>query len=228
MTAVISLTRPARAAASLVLAGASLWLGGCASAGSFERHAPVASFVPSNVVADDRLPGEVRRVLVLPLHGGEVAPTTTARSLDGVFAAALQQQQRFEVVTLSREECLRRFRVESFASTGLLPRDLLAVAAENWGADAVLFVELTAFEPNRPLVLGVRSKLALVETGRLLWAFDTVFSSADPSVALGARRHAARGRRGSGPADLDAGVLLSPSRFGGYVAETTFATLPVR
>jgi hypothetical protein len=228
MTAV---TRPHRfppRATAWPLAIACLWLGGCAAGGSFERHAPLAEFVPSNVVADDRLPAEVRRVLVLPLHGGDAAPATTARSLDGVFATALQQQQRFEVVTLSREECLRRFRVESFASTGLLPRDLLAIAAEQWGADAVLFVDLTAFEPNRPLVLGVRAKLALVETGRLLWAFDTVFSSADPAVALGARRHAARDRRGSGPADLDAGVLLSPSRFGGYVAETTFATLPVR
>lgn len=228
MTAAFRLTPFSRLAALVPLAVTSLWLGGCAAGGSLGRTAPLAAFVPTNVVADDRLPAEVRRVLVLPLHGGEVVPSTTARSLEGVFAAALQQQQRFEVVTLSREECLRRFRRESFASTGLLPRDLLAAAASQWGADAVLFVDLTAFEPNRPLVLGVRAKLALVETGRLLWAFDTVFSAADPSVALGARRLAARDRRGSGPADLDAGVLLSPSRFGGYVAETTFATLPVR
>ncbi len=217
---------PAMAAVSFA---AALFLsGGCAAPGAFRHAGHGAPFVPSNIVGDDRLPDEIRRVVLLPMHGRGVAPSDTVRELDAVFATALQREQRFEVVVLSREQCLRRFRAESFASTEYLPRNLMDVLRDEWGADAVMFVDLTAFEPNRPLVLGVRAKLAKVDDMRMVWAFDTIYSAADPAIAAGARRHAADTRRGGGPVNLDAGVLLSPSRFGGYVAETTFATLPAR
>jgi len=221
--------RPKSASLAVVVFAAALFLsGGCASQGSSPASGPGTSLVPTNQVGDDRLPDEIRRVVLLPLHGGRAAPSDTVRELDAVFATALQRQQRFEVVVLSREECLRRFRAESFASTEYLPRNMMAVLRDEWGADAVMFVDVTAFEPNRPLVLGIRAKLAQVEDMRMVWALDTIFSAADPAVAAGARRHAANSRRGGGPVNLDAGILLSPSRFGGYAAETAFATLPAR
>ena len=40
----------------------------------------------------------------------------------GVVVAALQAENRFEVVALSREDCRRRFRVEALASSAALPR----------------------------------------------------------------------------------------------------------
>jgi hypothetical protein len=220
--------KPWRRTGAVLLAASLTWLSGCAVGGAYNRHATMAAFVPSNVVGDDRLPDDVRRVVILPMHGQDIAPAETTLALDAVFATALQQQQRFEVVVVTRVECLRRFRSESFSSTALLPQTFLEQVAIQWAADAVLFVDLTAFEPNRPLVLGIRSKLARVDDARVIWAFDTVFSAADPAVALGARRHADRGNQLKGPADLEAGIMLSPSRFGAYVAETTFETLPAR
>jgi hypothetical protein len=212
----------------LSLGALVLLLAGCAGPGGLPRSRGVEPFVPTNVTGEAVMPADVRRVVLLPLHGGDVAPGEMTVELDRAFATALQQQARFEVIALTREECLRRFRAESLSAVDALPRDLFTVLRDVWGADAVLFVDLTAFEPNRPLVLGVRAKLARLDDARLVWALDTVYSAAEPAVAEGARRHAMAGRRGSTPVNLDAGILQSPSRFAAYVATTSFSTLPPR
>jgi hypothetical protein len=107
-----------------------------------------------------------------------------------------------------------------------LPRDFMTVLRREYAVDAVLFVDLTALSPYRPIIIGVRAKLATVEGVHLLWNFDTVFSSADPAVANSARRHFLRADTTGVPADLSSSALQSPSRFGSYVAAATFATLP--
>lgn len=216
------------AALRIAMCAAAVVLAGCAHGGGSAHGRGVEAFVPANVTGDPVLPSDLRRVILLPVYGGSIVPREMAASLDGAFATALQQQGRFEVVAVSREECLRRFRVEAIAAAEPLPRDLFETIRQVWGADGVLFVDLTAFEPNRPLVLGVRAKLARIDNARLVWAIDTVYSAANPAVAEGARRHATAGRRGSNPVNLDVGVLQSPSRFAGYAATTSFSTLPTR
>lgn len=227
MTSVFSV-RSRRRAWQIGLLSLSVVLAGCTSVGRAPRSGSGAPFVPKNVVGDERLPGNLRRVVLLPLYGGTVAPGETTGDLDAVFATALQQQGRFEVVALTRDECLRRFRSEAFASTGELPRDLFTILRSEWGADAVIFVDVTAFEANRPLVLGVRAKLARLDDARLVWSFDTVFSAADPAVVAGAKHHASGARRGDRAVHPEAAIFQSPSRFGAYVATTSFATLPIR
>lgn len=197
---------------------------GCAHLDRIEigRSEPV--FTPANFAGESFL-GGIRRVVLLPLHSGTVAPVESAASFDPVLLTALQQQNRFEIVTLSREESLRRFHAEALSSSGALPHDLLAVLRREFAADAVMFVDLTVFRPYRPMELGFRAKLALIDGSKLLWTFDTVFSAADPAVANAARRHFASTPTGV-PADLTAAVLQSPSRFATYAAEVMFGTLP--
>lgn len=184
-------------------------------------------FTPTNTTGEASLPSDLRRVIVLPLHGGELAPAETCVALEPVFATALQRENRFEVITLSREDCRRRYGVETIASTSALPRDLLTGLRRDFAVDGVLFVELTAFAAYRPLTLGVRSKLAVVADSRLVWAFDNIFASENPAVANSARRHFSVSSDGSGvPGDLTPAVLQSPSRYAEYVAAAMFATLP--
>jgi len=210
----------------LLLASGGLIFSGCASTLNHDpvRHGPF--FTPTNLSGEVTLPSDLRRVMVLPLHGGELAPAETCAALAPGFIAALQRENRFEVVTLSREECRRRYGVESIASTSALPRDLFTGLRRDFAVDGVMFVELTTFAAYRPLSLGVRSKLAVVADSHLVWTFDTVFASENPAVANSARRHFAASGRGEVPGDLTPAVLQSPSRFAEYVAAAMYATLP--
>lgn len=222
-----SVARPS-ARAVLVLAALLGWAG-CASPPVFDgaRHGPF--YTPVNHAGEAQLPANLRRVVLLPVAGGSAANAESAAALDPVFIAELQKQNRFEVVSITREDCLRRFRAEEFLSTAALPHDFLAMLKREHAADAVMFVDLTAYKPYRPLVLGVRAKLALLDPEsevRLVWTFDNIFAASDPAVANSARGHFLDSDRGRIPADLTPGVLQSPSRFAAYVAAATFATLP--
>src|SRR5580658_3295787 len=122
--------------AALVLA---LAVGGCASKPSPvdpARRGPL--FVPRNYAGDPRLPRAIQRVLLLPVHGEGCADQDTVASLDEIFATALQRQMRFEVVTLSRDECMRCFDVADLGSTDPLPHDFMRVLAEKYAVEGVI------------------------------------------------------------------------------------------
>jgi len=181
-------------------------------------------FTPVNHVGEPSL-GGLRRVVVLPVWGGHVASIEAVAEFDAVVVAALEQSQRFEVVSLSREDSLRRFGAESFSSASALPHNLLATLRREFAAEAVLMVDLTVYNSYRPLALGLRAKLAAIDGSRLIWSFDNLFSAENPAVANAARHHFLGADRRV-PADMTHGVLQSPSRFAAYASAAMFATLP--
>ncbi len=214
------------AALSLVGAGLLLLASGCQTP-AYDDPARVGPFfTPTNHSGDASLPPTLRRVVLLPVYGGALADGETAAALDAVFATELQRQNRFEVVVLDRAECRRRFGAEEFSSSAALPRDFLTKIRRDFAADAVIWIDLTAFRAYRPVAIGVRAKLATLKETRLVWTFDNVFSSDDPTVANSARHHFIDQTHASVPADLTRAVLQSPTRFATYVASATFATLP--
>jgi hypothetical protein len=190
------------------------------------RTGPV--FAPKNSYGEKKLPGTLHRVVLLPVHGAPFVSPEICETLDRVFATALERQMRFEVVTLSREECQMSFGVPDLGSAEALPRDLLATMGRKFGAEGVVFVDITAYQGYRPLLLGVRAKLANIADHRLIWAFDEEFSVLDPSVANGARHFYLGNADGPVPYDPTEGVLQSPTRFAAYAADAVFHTLPPR
>jgi hypothetical protein len=221
MTAVPAMPSLRRAGGALALVSL---LTGCLHppAGDPARVGPF--FTPPNHSADASL-GGIRRVVVLPIWVGEETRPESAAELDGIFLSALHQEKRFEVVALSRSECRQRFRAEAFSSATALPNDLFSFLQREYAADGVLFIDVTVYQPYKPITLGLRGKLAAIDGSRLLWTFDNQFSSENPSAANGAR-HRMLERDRSVPADLTGIVLQSPSRFAGYAAAAMFATLP--
>jgi hypothetical protein len=197
--------------------------GGCVCPTSHHDFSPF--YTPANHVGAPGLTG-IRRVVVLPTWTGTVASRSTAVELDAILLTVLRQQNRFEVVAVGREECRVRFHTESLASWAALPADFMARLQREFAADAVLFVDLTAYSGYRPLTIGLRAKLATIEDSWLLWSFDEVFSAANPAVANSARRHVLRLDPGGGPAEAGSVVLHSPGQFADYAASTMFATLP--
>jgi hypothetical protein len=209
----------------LILPGCvALAVAGCATPAFQDPVRSGPFFTPVNHVGEPSL-GGIRRVVLLPILGGTIASVENAAELDDIFLAALQREHRFEVVTFSRQQMLRRFHAEALSAAGTLPPDLLPMLQREHGADAVMFVDLTAYSAYRPLLLGLRAKLTTIDGTRLLWTFDDSFAASNPAVANSARHHFL-GDGGQLPADLTPSVLQSPGRFGTYAASAMFATLP--
>lgn len=213
-----------RSLSVLMVAGLAFTLGGCMTPGPANPARTGPFYVPTNVKAEPTLAG-IRRVALLPVWSGDAAPAETAAELDRLAIAALQEAQRFEVVSLSRESALRKFRAESFGSASALPHGFLSELQRDLAVDAVLFVDVTVYSAYRPLALGLRGKLVLIAGPRIVWAFDNVYSADDAAVANAARNHFL-GADQRAPVDLTHGAVQSPSRFATYVMASMFSTLP--
>jgi hypothetical protein len=203
-----------------------LWSGGCAAA-SRNNPGQTTTFIPANHVHAGAIPPSVRRVAVLPLHAAEWRADELA-TLDAALREALARIERFEITPVARDELARRFGQESFTSTGALPADFLDRLRTDFGADAVLFLDLTHYGPYQPVALGLRAKLVTTVAAAPLWSFDALFDSAETEVAAAARRFSAGNNRPAAAAEDNTGVLQSPARFAKYVGHSAFATLPPR
>ncbi len=214
--------------AALLLTGLAVALCGCghftADSSGIKRKVP--EFVPSNHGGDAKLPAALRRVVLLPLAGGTVASPESVSALDPVLVSALQLQNRFEVVPLTREECRRFFETDELPSVSPIPGNFMAVIRREYAADAVLFVDLTVYRAYHPLSLGFRAKLATVSNAHLVWTFDTIYSADDPAVVAAAEHYLSNRDQGSLPAGLSPVVLQSPVRFAAYATASMFSTLP--
>ena len=207
---------------------AALALSGCAPGLDKRPQYPVgAGFIPRNVYKSADALG-LRRVALLPPYAG-LADTNRRQDLDRNFSTELGATGRFEVVPISRNELVALSGRDQINSSEPLPPRLLAAIRGEYGADAVMFVDITQDDPYRPITLGVRAKLIDTRSGALatLWSCDSVFNAGNPAVANSARRFQIEEGRQEFPADQDgSSVLLSPARFARYAANATFATLP--
>jgi hypothetical protein len=214
------------------LALLALLFAGCSSVVP-KRDGAVAGpfYTPTNVKTLAKMPAEVRRVVVLPVHGGPTLTEETLLSLDAVCQGELNRTGRFEVVPLTRDTLAAMTGQRQISSVERLPTallDKLLNIYNTYGADAILFIDVTTYSPYPPLNLGLRTKLARVSDGEIIWAADNVFNSAEIPVANSARHHAEALGTDRGKTDLNHTILQNPQRFAGYVAAATFLTLPPR
>jgi hypothetical protein len=201
-----------------------LALTGCAE---FSIPPDFPPYAATNFRGEPRLAADLQRVALLPVHAGTVTTNEAAAAMDPVLLAALQKQARFEVIVVSRDDCRRMFGAESFGSTEALPHGMLEKIAEKYAVDAVVFADLTVYQPYRPISLGLRSKLATVRDVRLVWSFDEIFSAGDEHMLTSVKEYYRRGDR-AGPVDAVTSALQSPARFGAVAGDLMFKTLPPR
>jgi len=204
---------------------------GCSSLTKQDGAVTGPFYTPSNVRAIASIPPEVRRVMILPVAGGPALTEETLNKLDAICLAELTRTARFEVVPLTRNALAEITGLRQISSVDKIPNVLIDKffnLHNTYGADAILFVDVTTYSPYPPLLLGLRTKLARANDGEIIWATDNVFSTADPTVANSARHHAATLGTDRGPTNLNHTILQNPQRFAGYVAAATFLTLPPR
>jgi hypothetical protein len=206
-----------------------LLLGACAHQPRHHQSLDVDAepYQPANAEGIELLPQSVRRVVLLPIWSDE-GEADYLDHLDRTLLRELSATLRFEVVTVDRDSLYARFHKRQLSPVEPLPPELFDALIERYDADAVIFPELTAFEPYKPLSLGLRLRLVDLQNGATLWAFDHYFNAGDPRVAAGAKQFYSLRQHQPFPLDGAYGTLQSPRRFAAYCAAMAFLTLPPR
>ena len=219
---------PAAAALVALGVGALSLSGGCSTASSLTDPVTRGPFFEvKNFSGVPHLPTTLRRVVLLPVASTPGVPVEALVSFDQVMLAELQRMSRFEVVVADPAALERLCDRQRVLSADVLPPGFFPLVSREYAADALMFVDVTAFSAYQPLVLGLRAKLASPD-GNILWAFDTLFAASEPAVANAARRHDRQRHPAADPGDISYTALRSPTRFADYAAAAAFATLPPR
>jgi hypothetical protein len=170
----------------------------------------------------------LRRVAVLPLITTRTGSECGQEALGSVLLDELGQAKVFELAAVTPEQLEAWTGRKGWAASEVLPKELMTALLEKLGCDAVLFSELTRFQPYPPLAVGWSMKLADLRSGEILWAVDEVFDAGQPAVANGARRYAMKHSQLPGALSDSRLILLTPTAFGHYSAEAIFSTMPPR
>jgi hypothetical protein len=189
---------------------------------------PLPPPAPGSNFFQSRLPDKsmpMTRVAMLPLSNARYT-TQALRQVAEAFHTELSRKALFEIVPVRgtdlEEICGRR----QISSVERIPSELFDGLRERFGAEGVLFTDITLFNPYRPVAIGVRAKLVDITSGAITWACDFVYDSGQPAVAETAR---AFQRQFSNPqrpiADDGGSVLISPARFAKFAACAAFSSL---
>jgi hypothetical protein len=223
----------ARIARFLLVAVTVTLLAGCSSLIGKKPEVPRETYhpkyTPRNVSGVPTLPEHIRRVVVLPVYWERDAGSDFVDDMDSILQLSLQRTNSFEVVPISRTQTYKLFSVNQFSSVSILPDDLLPILAKTYAADGVLFIDMTLFRPYRPIAIGLRAKLVDAKSGKIIWAIDCLFDSADPAVARAALDFSSSSTyNATTSVDSTGSILLSPRAFAAFASDTMFGTLPHR
>ena len=197
---------------------------------------PPAYYHPANVAVEGfALPISIRRVVLLPL-----APSGPATSLEQgidtmlpIVDSELKKTERFEVVAISPAH-LRDLTGQSvWRADEPLPLDFFRKLQRDTGCDAVMFCEITRYQPYQPLAIGW--KLCLAAQGvseraepRKIWSVDEVLDAGDGHTAHAARTYYSQHVHTEQPLGDAATILRSPTLFGQFSLNALFSTIPLR
>ncbi len=199
------------------------------------RYRPTNVYRRSNL-----LPAQIRRVAVLPL----VTTTSTAflqagvETLGPLVYAELEKCKRFEVIPVSPEDLRQWTGKSGWRADEPLPTDFFGRLADATGCDAILFCQLTRYQPYQPLAVGWKfSLVANPPPGplsvqemkdKIVWCADEVLDAGEPGVSNAARDYYGQHLRNEAPSADATTILSSPVRFGQYTLGALLQTLPER
>ncbi len=231
-----------RASNILLGALALLWLSGCANAPTLTRQVQDFGhpYKPSNIYSRTNLPDKIRRIAVLPVTVTSHTPVLESglENLVPVLYAELEKSKRFEIVPVTREQMSQLTGQPGWRIDEQLPPNLFARIKDLTGCDALLFSQLTRYQPYPPPAIGW--KFNLIECprpgmlladglkGLTIWSADELLDAGDPAVANGARAYYMDHLRNEIPLPDPEVTMSSPTRFGQYTVSTLLATLPER
>lgn len=189
---------------------------------------PLPPPVPDTNFFQSRLPDKssrMVRVAMLPLSNAKFPPEAL-RHVAEALHAELSRKAIFEIVPVRGADLEAICGHRQISSVEQIPSELFDSLRERFGADGVLFTDITVFSPYRPLAIGVRAKLVDITSGAITWACDMSYDSGQPAVAETARAFQRRFSNPQRPIPDDGGsVLISPARFAKFAACAAFSSL---
>ena len=196
---------------------------------------------PTNIYRQtNALSPQIRRVAVLPI----ITPGSTeflkvgVETLGPILYAEIEKCKRFEVIPVSPDQLRQWTGKPGWMADEPLPADFFERVSDATGCDAIMFCQLTRYEPYQPLAVGW--KLSLVANpprgglpartlkDKILWSADEVLDAGEPGVSNAAKDYYGRHLRNEAPSADPSTILTSPSRFGQYTLAALLETLPGR
>jgi hypothetical protein len=229
-------TRRSGAAWGLTALAAACLLAACDTVQIPANLEPPAYYRPSNVYTySATLPASLRRVALLPLTTatGAALEQSGVEELDASLRSELEKTKRFEVFAVSRDQ-MREWTAEAkttWRADEPLPMDFFDKLQKETGSDAVMFCQITRYNPYPPLAVGWKMVLAAQgatsnSVALTLWQVDDVADAGDPQTAHAARTYYSQHVR-TEQSQSDAGMILrSPDLFGQFSLSAIFGTIP--
>lgn len=180
---------------------------------------------PTNFYLDEDQIQEIQRVAMMPVHAPNVG-LTSERDIDEQFISKLTATQLFEVIFINREDLSRMFGQRSFSSAAPLTDSLFKYLKETTDADAVVFFDITSYQPFRPIKVGVRGKIIRLPDKTLLWAVDELYDSAIRKTSKDAVAYEKKYLSRFETSKKYDSILISPIRFTAFAAEKSVLSLP--
>lgn len=206
-------------------------LNGCATRSATAVKVVLPLDRPENVyLAMAKAPAVLRRVAVLPVSGDADTPDFNAgcAALRPVVYDALCRTKKFETVSVNPARLRALSGRESWSAEDVLPANFFGALREAYGCDAVLFSELTVFQPYAPVKVGWRFKLVDVSRREILWAADEIFDGGKTEHSRWEKKAEEMGLSFLWPAQENWEDSHSPGQVGRYSAGKLLATLPDR
>lgn len=179
-------------------------------------------------------PADIQLVAVMPLvgsHGNDLAQRG-AELLQPVFTEELSKFTLFETITITPDKLQALLGVNEVRPLDPLPHQFQKIIAsldksnpDRKVCHAVLFCELTRYNPYPPLSMGWKFRIFDLKTGQTIWAFDEVFDTGNPNVANSARRYMRENKLTSMSIFRDTRVMDSPRALAGYSLAAALATM---
>lgn len=210
---------------------AVLFLAGCQNTtginNPFKKKDIPVEYKPANSFGVGFVPQSVGRVAVLPVHHD---PATGADPdvISSVVIGELNSKGILEAVPVNPTDLQRLSGRKSWNTSDALPPDLFQKLQATYGVDAIIMVDITSFYPYKPMTIGLRSKLSEIQSGRVLWAVDTVYNAGRDDIQEAALDFQKRKSGTPFPLEDSGSVLQSPRYFTRFAAATMLDTLPGR
>ncbi|MBN1521962.1 MAG: hypothetical protein JW928_05450 [Candidatus Aureabacteria bacterium] len=138
--------------------------------------------------------GRVRRVLFVPPRNlsDHTGTEDFLQDASSIMLMQIRKAKIFDIVpyetVLSPDE---RAVIDALdiEGKGSYDADSLLKIAQNVNVQGILLCSITQYNPNQPLVFGMKLSLIQIRSGRIVWAVDEVFDAARDDVKNLARFH---------------------------------------
>jgi hypothetical protein len=123
----------------------------------------------------------IHRTLLLPFEY-DVDREAIIDEVTEAFAVELRKLGRFEVVLPADGRGTTAIN-QGIWSRGMVDVDTILALRNQYGADAIIFGNITHYRPYEPMLLGVKVGMFSTDSGLVVWSADGVYDSNENEVA---------------------------------------------